>query len=108
MRCDLAAALERKIRETPHEELAALVGELERARAVALVRLLAPANPPAVRETADENLSVAAAALRLGVSRDWLYRNAKKLPFTVRIGRKLLFDARGLERWNRQRTGRTS
>ena len=53
----------------------------------------------------DENLSAQEAARRLGLSRDWLYRNAGELPFTVRIGRRLLFSARGLERWNRQRQG---
>ena len=51
----------------------------------------------------EKNLSASEAARRLGMSRDWLYRNAGRLPFSVRIGRRVLFDARGLERWNRSR-----
>src|SRR5687768_14957748 len=65
--------------------------------------------PPAARNgdhTADENLSAEEAARRLGVSKDWLYRQAGSLPFAVRIGRRLVFSARGLERWNQQRMGR--
>ena len=54
----------------------------------------------------DENLSAEEASRRLGMSKDWLYRNASSLPFTVRIGRRVLFSARGLERWNHQRQGR--
>jgi len=49
---------------------------------------------------------VGEAATQLGVSVSWLYRRSSKLPFVVRIGRRLLFSARGLDRWNRQRTGR--
>ena len=60
-----------------------------------------PAAPP------DKNISVEEAAGRLGVSKDWLYKNASKLPFAVRIGRRLLFSNRGLERWNHQRQGRS-
>ena len=50
---------------------------------------------------ADKNLSIDEAARQLGVSRDWLYKT--KLPFKVRIGRRVLFSARGLERWNGRR-----
>jgi excisionase family DNA binding protein len=51
----------------------------------------------------ERNLSVREAARRLGVSADFLYDHAKELPFAVRIGRRLLFSSRGLDRWNRQR-----
>jgi predicted DNA-binding transcriptional regulator AlpA len=54
----------------------------------------------------DRRLNVEAAAVRLGVSRDYLYRNAGNLPFTVRIGRSLGFSEAGLEKYMRQRTGR--
>jgi predicted DNA-binding transcriptional regulator AlpA len=44
--------------------------------------------------TADE------AAQMLSVSSDWLYRNAKKLPFTRKLGPKMLrFDYRGMVKW---------
>jgi predicted DNA-binding transcriptional regulator AlpA len=54
----------------------------------------------------DENLSAQAAAARLGMSVAWIYKNRAKLPFRVQIGRRLLFSARGLEKWTGQRQGR--
>jgi predicted DNA-binding transcriptional regulator AlpA len=55
----------------------------------------------------DRLLSVAAAAVRLGVSKDWLYRRASKLPFTVRLGpRRLRFSAQGIDRFIHHRQGK--
>ncbi|MBI3455185.1 MAG: helix-turn-helix domain-containing protein [Candidatus Rokubacteria bacterium] len=54
----------------------------------------------------DRLLSVEAAARTLGVSVDWLYARAARLPFTVRLGRALRFSAHGVERYIRQRLGR--
>lgn len=48
----------------------------------------------------DRFLDPAEAAKRLSVSEDWLYHNAKKLPFTRRLGPRLLrFSEQGLMRW---------
>jgi excisionase family DNA binding protein len=60
---------------------------------------------PAVPE-ADQLLTVEEAARRLGVSKDWVYRRAARLPFTVRLGSALRFSAQGLARYCRQRQGR--
>jgi excisionase family DNA binding protein len=46
---------------------------------------------------ADSLLTVEQAAARLKCSQDWLYRRAKRLPFTVRVGRNLRFSERGIE-----------
>lgn len=55
----------------------------------------------------DQLLGVEEAARRLGVSTDWLYRNAAKLPFAVRLGpRQLRFSSRGIERYIHQRQAR--
>jgi predicted DNA-binding transcriptional regulator AlpA len=55
----------------------------------------------------DELLDVSQTAVRLAVSRDWVYRHGKALPFAVRVGhRHLRFSSRGLERWLRARQGR--
>jgi excisionase family DNA binding protein len=52
-------------------------------------------------------LTVAEAATQLGVSQDWIYRRAGKLPFTVRLGpRRLRFSAEGINRFIHQRQGR--
>lgn len=81
-----------------------LIGALEALQATAWARLTSSAPAAAPADTGDENLSAGLAAKRLGVSVRWLYRNANALPFTVRIGRRLLFSRRGMERWNeRQR-----
>jgi predicted DNA-binding transcriptional regulator AlpA len=45
-------------------------------------------------------LDVQEAAERLGMSTDWLYRHARQLPFTRRVGRRAVkFDPTGLARW---------
>jgi predicted DNA-binding transcriptional regulator AlpA len=49
---------------------------------------------------------VADAAAKLGTSEDWVYRHAKTLPFTVRVGKKSLrFSKAGIDRYIRQRAG---
>ena len=57
---------------------------------------------PPTHVSADENMSVAETARRTGMSRSYLYKNADSLTFTVRIGKRVLFSARGLERWQKQ------
>lgn len=54
----------------------------------------------------DRLLSVAEAAGRLGFSKDHLYRHASRYPFTVRLGSRLRFSERGIERYIRARQGR--
>jgi predicted DNA-binding transcriptional regulator AlpA len=93
---------------TPAPELPQLIGDLEAARAAAWARLTAPAadKPSEALGQEARNLDVAEAAKRLGMSRDWLYRHASKLPFAVRIGRRVVFDSVALERWNRRHAER--
>ncbi len=48
----------------------------------------------------DSLLDAEEAAITLAVSPDWLYRNAKKLPFARKLGPKVLrFSHRGMEKW---------
>ena len=48
----------------------------------------------------DHLLDAEAAAKLLAVSEDWLYRNAKKLPFTRKLGPKMLrFSACGIQKY---------
>jgi excisionase family DNA binding protein len=46
-------------------------------------------------------LGIDDAAEKLGVSRDYLYRNHPSLPFTRRMGKALRFSAAGIEKWLR-------
>jgi excisionase family DNA binding protein len=86
------------------DELPALIGRLEAAKAAAWARLTVQTLPSRNdRPDADRNLSVEQAAHRLGVSKDYLYRHAERFPFTLRIGRRLLFSARGLDKWTAQK-----
>ncbi len=100
--------LETALRQARPEARGALVASVLAWAAAKLAA--AQAAPPAPAEPGvsgpDANLSAPEAARRLGVSMDWLYKHASGLPFTIRIGRRLLFSSRGLERWNRLRQGR--
>lgn len=59
-------------------ELPRLLGDLEEVKAIALARLItAPA-----AQISDRLLDVAEAAERLCMSKDYLYRNKGRLPFT--------------------------
>jgi hypothetical protein len=78
------------------------------ARAEAELRAALLTARPASREpeAPDQLLTVAQAAERLGRTKDWLYRHAKDLPFTVRQGTgHPRFSARGLARYIRARQG---
>lgn len=89
---------------------AALHGLLHRcvgAQAI-LLGALAASEPNSADSEPDRLLDVTAAAERLGVSRDWLYRRAGRLPFTVRTGRLLRFSSHGIGRYIRNRQGRLS
>ena len=49
------------------------------------------------KESEDRLLDAGEAAMVLSVSEDWLYRNARKLPFTRKLGPKMLrFSQRGI------------
>ena len=100
-------AIDRAIQEAGPRDVPAIVAALSaRVGAVSARMMLLPDESRDKGVETDANLSTKEAARRLGVSPAWLYKNASRLPFTVRIGRRLLFSASGLERWNRQRQSR--
>ncbi len=48
----------------------------------------------------DQLLDAEASAKILCVSTDWLYRNARRLPFTRKLSPKLLrFSCQGIQKW---------
>ncbi len=108
---DLLAALlaePEKAAQVPPEDVPALLGDLARLRAMLWVRLnegtkglgLSP-------EGEDRLLKAAEAAQRLGMSKDWVYRNAHKLPFTVRPSPgQVRFSAHGIKKYIKQRRGK--
>ena len=90
---------------TPREQLVELVGDLAAAHAEAFLRLAAPTSPSASADVCNEgNISVDEAARRLGMSGQWIYRHADRLPFVRKIGRRVLCSAQGVAEWSdRQR-----
>lgn len=53
-------------------------------------------------EQSDQLLTASEASQRLGVTKDWLYKRASRLPFTVRLGRNLRFSAAGIDKFIRR------
>lgn len=86
-------------RELPVDDLPRLIGDLEEVRCTAMARLSAPT---AFAPQSDELLDVDEAARRLCTSKDYLYRNHPRLPFTRRMGRNLRFSSLGIEKYIRR------
>jgi len=80
-------------------QLASVLAGLTALQARAVARL-GTANEPSPPATGgDRLLDVKEAAALLGMSIDWVYRRARRLPFTVRMGRTLRFSETGIQRW---------
>ena len=85
-------------------DVAQVLGELE----VLRFRLwMSATSPPPPAAAPSRALDVAAVVERTGMSKDWLYREARagRLPFARRLGRRVVFDKAGLDRWLDRRTG---
>ncbi|MBI3329788.1 MAG: helix-turn-helix domain-containing protein [Nitrospinae bacterium] len=105
---ELIAHLEHALDIMPVEQMPGLLSQLERLWALIWVKLMiVPVSGTRENPGPDRLLDVSEAAHRLGVSKDYLYRHAKRLPFALRIGPgQLRFSERGLERWIKTRVGR--
>jgi hypothetical protein len=78
------------------EDLPRLLGQLREVEAAAMARLYAkPSNSAAIEQ--EQLLDVEAAAKRLNVSEDYLYRNWKKFPFAHKYDWGLRFSARAID-----------
>ncbi len=101
---DLAEA----VTEVSAHEVPALLGHIEQLKATLWTRLLGAPSPDGKSHGADGDtlLDVTEAARRLKLKEDFLYRHHKRLPFTVRIGRRVRFSSNGIEKYIRQRQGR--
>lgn len=87
------------IAEAPREQLPSLLREVNLLQASILSRMMTESSSP-MAPGPDELLGIDDAARRLGVTKTWLYRNAKDLSFARRIGaRTLRFSARGVDHY---------
>lgn len=93
------ATLEAATRDVAPVDVPALVGELERLKAIAWQRLAAPAGRAQSNGRDDRLLTAKDVSGRTTLSVAWLYRHADTLPFTRRLGRKVLFSEVGLGKW---------
>jgi predicted DNA-binding transcriptional regulator AlpA len=84
------------------EQLPEALADLERVRARLMLRLTAAGARSGAPEE-DRLLTVEAAAKRLALAPDTLYRKAKDLPFTVRIGHQVRFSSVGIDKFIRSR-----
>jgi predicted DNA-binding transcriptional regulator AlpA len=95
-----------KVSLVPAEAIPVLRRKLAELDTLLLGRLLQSGNDQGQTPAdGDRLLDVKEAAAKLSRSEDYLYRNAGKLPFTVRDGRCLRFSEAGIDRWIRQRAG---
>ena len=95
---------EEAARELGADALAEALGATESLKARLWVRLYSETAPHSQEE--DRLLDVEGAAQRLAISTDTLYRKARDLPFTVRIGGNVRFSAQGISRFIATRQGR--
>lgn len=86
-------------RNLPAADLPEFLGQLEAIRMTAFARLAIGASAPPAPDTL---LNVSEAAKRLHCSPDYLYRHSGKLPFTRRMGSKLLFSSVGIDAYLRK------
>ena len=90
-----------KVESLPRQVVWDLMVELNGLQSTLLGRLALFSRTPGKDSPQDDRLlDITEASKRLAVSKDWLYRNAKKLPFTKRIGqRQLRFSSKGIDRY---------
>ena len=96
---DLLADPARLARSLPADTILPTLGALEQVKAALWARWLHLQQPhPTPAPDEDRLLTVEEAATRLGVTKDWLYRNGKDLPFTRRPSPgRLRFSAKALD-----------
>jgi len=87
----------------PPDRIPELLGAIEVVRAQLWSRLHSPAPSEAPAKgpsNPDRLLSAREAAERLGVKPKWMYAHAESLPFTKRLGERVIrFSEKGLLRW---------
>ncbi len=106
---ELLTHLGQAVSDVSPQQAPALLGELERIRAVVWLRMTYLSenhlSHSVTEREADQLLTPEEAGRLLGVTPRWLYRHAKRLPFTKRLSRKALrFSEKGLRRWLAART----
>lgn len=100
-RINILAGLNETVATLTVDDAAKLVAQCEELKFRCYARLQESKNGGST-----EALDVESVMARTGMSKGYLYREARKgrLPFARRIGRRVTFDAAGLDRWLARRT----
>jgi hypothetical protein len=77
------------------DDIASLLCLLSAAQARIAARLSTPSNST----MGDRLISADAAATKLGVNKQWLYRRTDKLPFVVRLDGQVRYSSLGIDRF---------
>jgi predicted DNA-binding transcriptional regulator AlpA len=85
-----------RLLKLPLETIPAFMAQIAAAQYALAARLLSSERKI---EPEDELLDIEEAAQKLGVKRDWIYSRTRTLPFIVRLGRKLRYSRRGIEKY---------
>ena len=100
---DLATLLDHpeRVADVPPERVPALLVQLAAVQTALAARLTsgAPSTLLANDSGGDQLLTAEEVHRQTTVSVRWLYRHANALPFTRRVGRKVLFSSAGLAKW---------
>ncbi len=89
-----------RARDLPAPVVRAILGQLAAIQLQLVVRLAEAPGEVQNPDAADRLLTATRVAERLGRSPKWVYANAARLPFAIRLdGQHPRFSERGLERW---------
>ncbi|MDE3041122.1 MAG: helix-turn-helix domain-containing protein [Nitrospirota bacterium] len=102
MACNTAlAVLEQMIEAASPAHCPALVGELEKLKALAWAKMMHGPNPPAIAQTLESGhyLTVGEVVERFHVTPKWLYRHKKQMPHSQPSRKLLLFPEKAIEKW---------
>ncbi|OAI49306.1 hypothetical protein AYO43_03130 [Nitrospira sp. SCGC AG-212-E16] len=94
--------LEREVAQVERATYPALLGELERLKAVAWAKVISPPALQAchqVASTPDRYLTVPEVVARFSVTSTWLYRHKRQMPHSQPSRKVLLFPEQAITKW---------
>jgi excisionase family DNA binding protein len=88
------------------KDIPPMLAHLNAVQGMLTIKLLESEEKNGDGETGDRLLEVDEACERLGMKKTWLWTHADRLPFAVRIGRKIRFSERGIEEFIKTQKGK--
>ncbi|GKS58536.1 hypothetical protein YTPLAS18_20630 [Nitrospira sp.] len=96
---DLITTLQGQVPSLDPSSLFDLIGSLERVKAMALHKLLAPKADRSLSLDTGKYLTVKEVCDRYGVKAKWLYRHKHQIPHSQPSRKVLLFPEKPVEKW---------